>query len=44
MSRGNIYIYILNKKERANLVIPIEKKTTDAQLIGQKKKPTVNCC
>ena len=34
-----IYIYILEKqKEKANLVIPIEKKSKDTQLVGQKKK------
>ena len=32
------------KKEKANLVTLIEKKSTDMQSIGQKKKPTVNCC
>ena len=25
LSRGNIYIYLLEKKEKTNLVIPIEK-------------------
>ena len=42
MSRGK-YIYILKKKEKANLVIPIEKKSTNTQLIGQKKKHR-KCC
>ena len=31
-------IYILGKKEKANFVIPIEKKSKDTQLVGQKKK------
>ena len=31
--------YILGKKEKANLVIRIEKKSKDSQLVGQKKKP-----
>ena len=26
------------KKEKANLVIPIEKKSKETQLVGQKKK------
>ena len=30
--------YILEEKEKANLVIPIEKKSKDMQLVGQKKK------
>ena len=30
--------YILEKKEKANLVIPIEKESKDTQLVGQKKK------
>ena len=41
LSRGKKYIgkkYILEKKEKANLVIPIEKKSRDTQLVGQKKK------
>ena len=37
-------IYIGKIKEKANLVTPIEKKSTDTQSIGQKKKNTVNCC
>ena len=40
LSRGKKDIYI-GKKEKANLVIPIEKKSTDMRLIGQKKKNTV---
>ena len=33
--------YILEKKEKANLVIPIvKKKSKDAQLVDQKKKKT----
>ena len=44
LSRGKyIYFgkrYILKKKEKANLVIPIEKNQ-DPQLVGQKKKNTV---
>ena len=35
---GEKNIFILEKKERDNLVMPIEKKSTDTQLIGQKKK------
>ena len=37
LSRGK-YIYIGKKKEKANFVIPIEKKSKDTQLVGQKKK------
>ena len=33
--------YILEKKEKANLVIPIEKKSKDTQMVGQKKKNIV---
>ena len=29
----------MGKKENANLVVPIEKKLTDTQLVSQKKKP-----
>ena len=32
-------IYIGKKKERPNLVLPIEKKSKDMQMVGQKKKP-----
>ena len=32
-------IYWKKKKEKANLVLPIEKKSKDTQLLGQKKKP-----
>ena len=38
LSRGENYI-LENKKEKANLVIPIEKNQ-DTQLVGQKKKKT----
>ena len=38
LSRGK-NINIGKKKEKANLVIPIEKKSKDTQLVGQKKKP-----
>ena len=41
LTRGKIYIekiYILEKNEKANLVIPIEKKSKGTQLVGQKKK------
>ena len=39
LSRGkNIYI---GKKEKAKFVIPIEKKSKDTQLVGQKKNNTV---
>ena len=34
LSRVKIYI----GKKKANLVIPIEKKSKDTQLVGQKKK------
>ena len=37
MSRGKIYT---GKKGKANLVIQIEKKSKDTQLVGQKKKKT----
>ena len=35
--------YVLGKKEKANLVIPVKKKrkSKDTQLVGQKKKNTV---
>ena len=32
---------MLLKKEKANLVIPIEKKSKDTQLVGQKGKKTL---
>ena len=35
LSMGKKYI---GKKEKANLVIPTEKKSKDTQLVGQKKK------
>ena len=35
LSRGK---YIGKKKTKNNLVIPIEKKSKDTQLVGQKKK------
>ena len=37
LSRGK-NIYWKKKKEKANLIIPIEKKSKDTQLVGQKKK------
>ena len=39
----NIYWkkYILEEKEKANLVIQIEKKSKDMELVGQRKKNTV---
>ena len=37
--KGEKYIYWKKKKvEKTNLVIPIEKKSKDTQLVGQKKK------
>ena len=41
LSRGKYIlkkIYIRKKKRNANLVIPIEKKSKDTQLVGQKRK------
>ena len=35
--KGKKYI-LEKKKEKTNLVIPIEKKSKDTQLIGQKEK------
>ena len=37
-------IYIGKRKEKANLVTPIEKNSTDTQSIGKKKKNTENSC
>ena len=41
LPRENIYIYILEKKEKANFVIPIEKKIKGHAIGWSREKNTV---